>query len=116
MRIQNIFIEENKFSLHIFKYIFESVSCVMKIFLIIFLGATVNNKIAIDGVGGEVLKDALQVLSCNEIRLTSLRSHADEEPPTDANEAAAALFTTAKKTIISHVIIITYIYFLKKLM
>ncbi|XP_047111576.1 condensin-2 complex subunit D3-like [Schistocerca piceifrons] len=65
------------------------------------LGAVVNDKMSLNGAGRHVLKDSLTVLACDEIKLSSLRSQGEEEPAADESEAAAAVLTTAKKTIIS---------------
>lgn len=65
------------------------------------LGAVVNDKMTLNGAGRHVLKDSLMVLACDEIKLSSLRSQGEEEPAADESEAAAAVLTTAKKTIIS---------------
>ena len=53
--------------------------------------------------GGEaVLKDALMVLSSDDIKLASLRQKEDDHPVTDEDRAMAA-DTAIKKTLISQV-------------
>ncbi|XP_060560859.1 condensin-2 complex subunit D3-L-like [Ruditapes philippinarum] len=68
------------------------------------LGETVDDILPINDETKDVLKDALAILSCKEIKLTSLRKLTNEKVAGDSEEMAEAVAATAKKTIMTKVL------------
>ncbi|XP_078330914.1 condensin-2 complex subunit D3-L-like isoform X1 [Crassostrea virginica] len=68
------------------------------------LGGIVDNVIALDNNSSALLKDALTILSCKEIKLSSLKTKPQEDAGGDEQEMAAIVIATAKKTLISQVV------------
>ncbi|XP_052213027.1 condensin-2 complex subunit D3-like isoform X2 [Dreissena polymorpha] len=68
------------------------------------LGGIVDNILPINADTSELLKDVLAILSCKEIKLSSLKVKPTEEVATDEQEMAAVVIATAKKTIITQVV------------
>ncbi|KAF0289601.1 Condensin-2 complex subunit D3 [Amphibalanus amphitrite] len=68
------------------------------------LGGVVDGKIALSAASVPLLRDTLALLSCDEIKLQSLKtSPEDAEPATDASGMAEVFQAVAKKTLISQV-------------
>ncbi|XP_043235483.1 condensin-2 complex subunit D3-like [Amphibalanus amphitrite] len=69
------------------------------------LGGVVDGKIALSAASVPLLRDTLALLSCDEIKLQSLKtSPEDAEPATDASGMAEVFQAVAKKTLISQVV------------
>ncbi|XP_055997299.1 condensin-2 complex subunit D3-like isoform X2 [Ostrea edulis] len=68
------------------------------------LGGVVDNVIPLDNTSSSLLKDALAILSCKEIKLSSLKTKPQEDAGGDEQEMAAIVIATAKKTLISQVV------------
>ncbi|XP_062580228.1 condensin-2 complex subunit D3-L-like isoform X1 [Saccostrea cucullata] len=68
------------------------------------LGGIVDNIIPLDNASSALLKDALAILSCKEIKLSSLKAKPQEDAGGDEQEMAAIVIATAKKTLISQVV------------
>ncbi|XP_037089796.1 condensin-2 complex subunit D3-like [Pollicipes pollicipes] len=69
------------------------------------LGDVVDGKIALGEASAPLLRDTLAILSCDEIKLQSLKARPDDhEPATDASGMAEVFQAVAKKTLISQVV------------
>ena len=63
-----------------------------------------DGKIALGAASVPLLRDTLALLSCDEIKLQSLKTRPeDAEPATDASGMAEVFQAVAKKTLISQV-------------
>ncbi|KAK7098259.1 hypothetical protein V1264_002597 [Littorina saxatilis] len=68
------------------------------------LGAVVDGDVVYDEESCQLLQDALAILSCKEIKLTSLRSTRSVEDASDEMEMATVVMATAKKTLLTQVV------------
>ncbi|XP_052706272.1 condensin-2 complex subunit D3-like isoform X1 [Crassostrea angulata] len=68
------------------------------------LGGVVDNVITLDDKSSALLKDALAILSCKEIKLSSLKTKPQEDAGGDEQEMAAIVMATAKRTLITQVV------------
>ncbi|XP_053384703.1 condensin-2 complex subunit D3-like [Mercenaria mercenaria] len=68
------------------------------------LGGIVDGILPVNKDTSDILKDALAILSCKEIKLTSVKVRPNEDVAGDEQEMAAVVVATAKKTIITQVL------------
>ncbi|BFZ04274.1 hypothetical protein BsWGS_07314 [Bradybaena similaris] len=68
------------------------------------LAAVADRIIPLDTAGSQILHDALSILSCKEIKLSTLRSKGVEDTGEEAEDMAQIVTATAKKVLISQVV------------
>ncbi|CAG5124901.1 unnamed protein product, partial [Candidula unifasciata] len=68
------------------------------------LAAVADRMIPLDHAGSEILHDALAILSCKEIKLSTLRTKGVEDTGEEAEDMAQIVTATAKKVLISQVV------------
>uniref|UniRef100_T1IIB1 non-specific serine/threonine protein kinase n=1 Tax=Strigamia maritima TaxID=126957 RepID=T1IIB1_STRMM len=66
------------------------------------LGGIVDGILALNENSEDIVRDALKILACDEIKLSTLRASPQDD--LDEGDLAAAVVVTAKKTIVSQVI------------